>query len=140
MQGHICSEEITAKVALQQSSREMTADGSMSLCPGFIESRMHCVPGSMCLQLLCNFLQVCCNFFLQLFTTLFWQLFGHLFCNCFCNKKLQRSCKTSSKKLQRVAKSCPPKMQKKVGKNSCQNVAKSCKKRLHKVAKKNANT
>ena len=81
--------------------------GYMSLGPGFIGSRVHRVPGSMCLQLLCNLF---CNFL----PTFFWQPFCkkicYLFCNLFqllCNfllpkkllKVIKKSCKKSCKKV-----------------------------------------
>ena len=75
--------------------------GSMSLCPRFITSRVHWVPGSLCLQLLCNFfcnfLQVCCNFF---FCNCL-KLFFAFFCKNVCILVATKSCKTRSKnKLQ----------------------------------------
>ena len=81
-----------------------------SLSPRFIVSRVHCVPGSMCLQLVChfccNFFQLCCNFyatFLPLFATLFchfWQLFLQFFATCFATcKKLPKSCQKVVKQV-----------------------------------------
>ena len=88
----------------------------MSLRPGFIVSRVHCVPGSLCLQLVCN-----C--FFQLFCPPKMQIFATLFCNLFCNFLLLFVAKSGQK----------------VGGKSCNKLAKSCnklaKKKLHKSCK-----
>ena len=109
-------------------------------------SRVHCVPGSMKSRVLCvcnlyaTFCNVCCNvccnffcnFFLQLFWNFLFAIFLATFSNFSCNKKLQRSCTTSCKKLQKE-------LQFFFGKNSCQKVAKkTCiklQKQLHKSCK-----
>ena len=116
-------------------------NGYMSLGPGFIASRGHCVQGSLrprfCVcnfyetflqlfatfwQLLCNCLQLFCNFyatgvhlFSPTFLQLFWQILLATFCATFCNFFATFCCK-------KVAKSC---------KETCQ---KSCKKMQKKVA------
>ena len=85
--------------------------GSMSLCPGFIASRVLCVCNFYA-TFFCNFLQVCCNFF---FAT-FWPSF-----------LATKSCKKNAK---RVAKKCNLFLQflggGEVAKSCKKNVAKSC--------------
>ena len=94
---------------------------SMSLCPGFIESRVLCV---------CNFYATFCKFVATCFAT---------FCNClatvlqlFCNffqvaKSCKTSCKKSCKKWQNNCKTVA-----KTVANSCKKLYKSC----HTVATK----
>ena len=97
-----------------------------SLSPRFIVSRVHCVPGCMCLQLLCNI-------FLQLFAT-FMQLFlqlppPQLFAT-FLPKKIATFCIFWQLVLQ-LQKNC-----KKVAKKVTKKVAKRVATNLQKVAKK----
>ena len=77
---------------------EGVEDRSMSLCHGFLESRVHCVPGSLCLQLfVATFLQVCCNsFFATLSKKL--QLFLQKVGGESCKKKLHKSGNKVAKK------------------------------------------
>ena len=101
----------------------------------FIESLDLCICNFYA-TVFCNFLQVCCNFFLGKFVATFLQLFGQpfpqTFSNFLGNTKLQRS-----KKLQnKLPKSCQTFaifFGKKVGENSCK---KSCKNSCIKVATK----
>ena len=112
--------------------------GYMSLRPGFIASRVHCVQGSLRPRFcVCNFMHTKNATLLQLLCKMFGQLFRNCFFQLFCQKKMQLVLQlVATKKLLTVAKSCQ-KMHTvaKTVLKSCNTLAKSCKKKLHKSCK-----
>ena len=90
LQGWVRLTDILYLAYLQKCKRvyyglaDVNSYGSMSLCPGFIASRVHWVPGSM--TVIATFMQLLLQLFFggQLLATFFfWQLFFlQRFCNC----------------------------------------------------------